>query len=146
MFVQKLAEQPGSLRDYVHNFTTYLAKAVAAGNLSNLKKGRWFMRGLPIKYYRHIIKKIGAVAYEPSTFVFERLKQTMLLQMTAVEGAERISVLSHENTQEMQLVRELRQQRDEVNRRREGRLLDLIGPIVHGGVLMRQQQPHPSVD
>ena len=53
------------------------------------------MRGLPIKYYRHIIEKTGAVADEPSTFVFERLRQAMLLQITAVEGAKQMSILSY---------------------------------------------------
>jgi len=67
------------------------------------------MRGLPIEYCRHAIEKTGAVADEPSTFVFERLRQAVLSRMTAVEGAERMSVLSHQNTQEMQLVQELRQ-------------------------------------
>ena len=37
------------------------------------------MRGLPIEYCRHIIKKTGAVADEPSTFMFERLREAMLL-------------------------------------------------------------------
>jgi len=73
-FVQKSVEQLGSLRDYMHNFTTYLARAIAIGNLLNLERGQWFMRGLPIKYYRYIIKKIKAVADEPSTFVFKRLR------------------------------------------------------------------------
>jgi len=39
-FIQKPAEQLGSLRDYIHNFTTYSAKAVVAGNLLNLERGR----------------------------------------------------------------------------------------------------------
>jgi len=33
-FVRKSAEQPGNLRHYVQDFTTILAKAVAAGNLT----------------------------------------------------------------------------------------------------------------
>jgi len=32
------------------------------------------MHRLFIKYYRHVIKKTGAVADEPSIFVFEKLK------------------------------------------------------------------------
>jgi len=32
------------------------------------------MRGLPIKYYRYIIEKTEAVADEPNTFMFERLR------------------------------------------------------------------------
>jgi len=46
------------------------------------------MRGFPIKYYRHIIEKTGAVADEPSTFIFKRLRQAILLWMIAVKGAE----------------------------------------------------------
>ena len=32
------------------------------------------MRGLFIKYYRHIIEKKGAVGDEPSIFIFKRLR------------------------------------------------------------------------
>ena len=60
-FVQKSAEQPGNLRYYVQDFTTVSAKAIAAGNLSDLWRGRWFMQGLPTKYRRHVMEKIGAV-------------------------------------------------------------------------------------
>ena len=104
MFVQKSAEQPGSLRDYIHDFTTYLARVVAIGNLTEQERGRWFVCGLPIKYYKHVIEKTEAVADEPSTFMFERLRQAVLLLMTAIKGAERMAILLHENTQEMQLV------------------------------------------
>ena len=38
-FIQKLAEQLGNLRDYIYNFTTYLAKAIAIGNLTKQKQG-----------------------------------------------------------------------------------------------------------
>jgi len=53
------------------------------------------MCGLPIKYYRHIIGKTGAVADELSTFVFKKLRQAMLSQMTAIESAKRMSILSY---------------------------------------------------
>jgi len=53
------------------------------------------MRGLLIKYYRHIIEKIEAVADEFSTFVFKRLRQAVFLRMTAIEGAKRMSILFH---------------------------------------------------
>jgi len=46
------------------------------------------MRGLPIKYCRYIIEKIEVIANEPSTFVFRRLRQAMLLWMTAIKGAK----------------------------------------------------------
>ena len=55
------------------------------------------MRGLPIKYCRHVIEKTGAVADEPNIFIFERLRQAVLSRMTAIEGAKRITIL-HENT------------------------------------------------
>ena len=51
------------------------------------------MRGLPIKFYRHVIEKIGAVVDEPSTFIFERLKEAVELRIVAIEGAKRIDVL-----------------------------------------------------
>jgi hypothetical protein len=51
------------------------------------------MRGLPIKFRRHVIEKTGAVADEPSTLVFERLKEAVELRIMAVEGAKRMDVL-----------------------------------------------------
>ena len=88
------------------------------------------MRGLPIDYRRHVIEQTGAVADEPSTLVFERLKEAVELRIVAIEGAKRMDVLPEEDALNVQLIQELRQQRDEVDRRREGRLLDLG---VHGG-------------
>ena len=73
-FVRKSVGQLGKLRHYVHDFTIYLAKVVAIGNFTEQEWGRWFMRGLFIKYCKHVIEKIGAIADEPNTFVFERLK------------------------------------------------------------------------
>ena len=55
------------------------------------------MRGLPINYRRHVIEKIGAVADEPSTLVFERLKEAIELRIVAVEGAKRMDVLLEED-------------------------------------------------
>ena len=46
------------------------------------------MRGLPIKYYRHAIEKTGAVADEPSTLIFKRLKEAIELRIVAIEGAK----------------------------------------------------------
>ena len=46
------------------------------------------MRGLPIKYRRHIIEKIGAVVDEPSTLIFKRLKEAVELRIIAIECAE----------------------------------------------------------
>ena len=55
-FVRISTEQLGDLCHYIRAFTTILAKAVAAGNLTEQEKGWWFMRGLPIKYYRHAME------------------------------------------------------------------------------------------
>ena len=46
------------------------------------------MRGLPIKYRRHIIEKIGAVVDEPSTLIFKRLKEAIELRIIAIESAK----------------------------------------------------------
>ena len=46
------------------------------------------MQGLPTKYRRHAIEKTGAVADEPNTLVFERLKEAVELRITAIEGVE----------------------------------------------------------
>ena len=42
-FIWKSTEQLGELRHYIHDFTTILARAVAAGNLTKQKKGWWFI-------------------------------------------------------------------------------------------------------
>jgi hypothetical protein len=55
------------------------------------------MRGLPIKYRRHIIEKTGAVVDEPNTLIFKRLKEAVELRIVAIEGAERIDVLLEED-------------------------------------------------
>ena len=98
------------------------------------------MRGLPIDYCRHAMEKTRAVADEPRTLVFERLKEAVELRIVAIEGAKRMDVLLEEDALNVQLIQELRQQRDEVDRRREGRLLDLG---VHGGAT---QQQLPTTD
>ena len=121
----------------MHDFTTISAKAVAAGNLTKQEKGWWFMQGLPIEYRRHVMEKIGAVADEPRTLVFERLKEAVESRMVAIEGAERIDALPKEDALNIQLIQELRQQRNKLDRRREGRLLNLVGPVVYGGPLVQ---------
>jgi hypothetical protein len=55
------------------------------------------MRGLPIKYRRHVIEKIGAVVDEPSTLIFKRLKEAIELRIVAVEGAEQMDILPEED-------------------------------------------------
>jgi len=55
------------------------------------------MRGLPIKYRRHIIEKIGAVVDEPRTIIFKRLKKAVELRIVAIEGAKQINILLEED-------------------------------------------------
>ena len=87
-FVQKSTKQPGNLHHYIQDFTTISAKAVAAGNLSDPERGRWFVQGLPTEYHRHTMEKTGAVADEPSTFVFKRLKKAVELRIIVLENAK----------------------------------------------------------
>jgi hypothetical protein len=70
------------------------------------------------------MEKTGAVADEPSTLIFERLKEAVELRIMATESAERMAVLEEE-VLNVQLIQELRQQRNELDRQREGRLLDV---------------------
>ena len=56
------------------------------------------MRGLPIKYCRHVIEKIGAVVDKPRTFIFKRLKEAIKLRIVAIEGAKQIDVLLEEDS------------------------------------------------
>ncbi|OCL01020.1 uncharacterized protein K441DRAFT_8929 [Cenococcum geophilum 1.58] len=125
----------------MQDFTSISAKAVAAGNLTKQEKGRWFMRGLPIEYSRHAIERTGAVVDKPSTFVFERLKEAVESRIVATENAERMAVLLEEDVLNVQLIQELRQQRNRLDRQREGGLLDPARLGVHGGALMQQQSP-----
>ena len=62
------------------------------------------MRGLPIKYRRHVIEKIGAVVDEPSTLIFKRLKEAVELRIVAREGAKRIDILPEEDVLNVQLI------------------------------------------
>ena len=93
----------------MQDFTTISGKAVAAGNLTEQEKGWWFMRGLPIEYRRHAIEKTGAVADEPSTLMFEKLKKAVESRIVAVENAERMAALLEEDTLNVYLIQELRQ-------------------------------------
>ena len=62
------------------------------------------MRGLPIEYRRYAIEKIGAVADEPGTLVFERLKEAVELRIVAIEGAKQMDVLLEEDVLNIQLI------------------------------------------
>ena len=65
------------------------------------------MQGLPIEYRRHVIEKIGAVADEPSTFIFEKLKKAVESRIVAAENTERIAVLLEEDTLNIHFIQEL---------------------------------------
>jgi len=67
------------------------------------------MRGLPIKYHRHVIEKTGAIADKPSTLVFKRLKEAIELRIMATENVKRMAVLPEEDILNIQLIQELRQ-------------------------------------
>ena len=54
------------------------------------------MRGLPIKYRRHIIEEIGAIVDKLSTFIFKRLKEAVELRIIAIESAKRMAILEEE--------------------------------------------------
>jgi hypothetical protein len=62
------------------------------------------MRGLPIKYRRHTVEQTGAVADEPSTLIFKRLKEAVESRIRAVEGAKQIDVLPEEDPLNVQLI------------------------------------------
>ena len=89
--------------------------------------------------------KTGADPDRRSSFDFYQLLRAVESKIMATENAERMTILPHRNMQEMQLIQEIRQQRNELNCGSEKRLLDPVGPTVHEGVLMRQQQS-PSTD
>jgi len=67
--------------------------------------------------------------------MFKRLKEAVELRIVAVEGAKQIDILLEEDALNVQLIQELRQQRDKLDRRREGRLLNLG---VHKEALIQQ--------
>ena len=46
------------------------------------------MRGLPVKYYRHVMEKTGAVVDKFNTFVFKRLKKAIESKMIALKNAK----------------------------------------------------------
>jgi len=96
------------------------------------------MQGLPVKYRRHTMEQIGAVADKPSTLIFKRLKEAVESRIVAIEGAKQMDILPEEDALNVQLIQKLRQQRDKLDHRREGRLLN---SGIHRGALTQQQSP-----
>ena len=82
--------------------------------------------------------KTGANPNRCSSFNFYQLLRAVESRIIATENAKRMDVLSEEDPLNIQLIQELRQQRNELNCRGEGRLL---GPGVHGGASTQQQSP-----
>ena len=62
------------------------------------------MRGLPIEFRRHALEKTGAIVDEPSTLIFERLKEAVELRIVAIDGAKRIDILLEEDVLNIQLI------------------------------------------
>ena len=89
------------------------------------------------------MEQTGAVVDELSTLIFKRLKEAVELRIIAIESAERMAVLEEE-VLNVQLIQELRQQKNKLSRRREGRLIDPARLGVHGGAPMQQQSRLPS--
>ena len=65
------------------------------------------MQGLPIKYRRYVIEKIGAIADKPSTLIFKKLKKAVESKIVATENAERIAVFLKEDVLNIQLIQKL---------------------------------------
>ena len=67
------------------------------------------MRGLPTEYYRHAIEQTGVIVDEPSTLVFERLKEAIESRIMATENAKRMAVFLKKDALNVQLIQELQQ-------------------------------------
>ena len=80
---------------------------------------------------------MGANPDKRESFNFYQLLRAVELRIIAIENAEQIAVLPEE-VLNVQLIQELRQQRNKLDCRGEGRLL---GPDVHKGALMQPQSP-----
>ena len=85
---------------------------------------------------------MGADLDKRESFNFYQLLRAVELRIIAIENAKRIAVLLEEDALNIQLIQELRQQRNELYRRREERLLNLVGPVVYGGPLVQS----PTMD
>ena len=81
--------------------------------------------------------KTGADPDRRESFDFYQLLRAVESRIIATENAERMAVLP-EDPLNVQLIQELRQQRNELDCRRKGRLQD---PGVHGGAPAQQQSP-----
>ena len=80
--------------------------------------------------------KTGANPDRRESFNFYQLLRAVESRIMAIENAKRMDVLL-EDTLNIQLIQELQQQRNELYRRSEERLLDPVGPVVYGGPLVQ---------
>ena len=110
--------------------------------MDNCKQGYWFVKGLPLEYQRHAIAKTGADLDRRESFDFYQLLRAVESRIMATENAERMAVLLEEDALNVQLIQELQQQRNELDRRREGRLLD----PARSGVQKGAQMPPVSIN
>ena len=101
------------------------------------------MKGLPFEYRKYAMAKTGADPDRRSSFDFCQLLRAVESRIIATENAKRMDVLPEEDPLNIQLIQELRQQRNKLDRRRKGRLLDPVRPGVHGAPT---QQQSPSTD
>ena len=62
-------------------------------------------------------------------------------RIIATENAKQVAILPEEDPLNIQLIQELRQQRNKLDRRREGRLLGSVRPGIHRRALAQQQLP-----
>ena len=81
--------------------------------------------------------KTGADPDKRESFNFYQLLRAVESRIMAIENAKRMDVLL-EDPLNIQLIQELRQQRNKLDHGRKGRLLDLG---VHGGAPIQQQLP-----
>ena len=140
-YIRQCISNPPGVREYCRQFILISQRVTEAGNLENGERGYWFVKGLPFEYRRHAMAKTGADPDRRSSFDFCQLLRAVESKIMATENAERMTILPHVNMQEMQLIQEIRQQRNELNCGSEKRLLGPVSPDVHKGTPTQQQSP-----
>ena len=93
-------------------------RATEAGNLENGEQGYWFTKGLPLEYRRHAMAKTRADPDRRESFNFYQLLKAVESRIMAAENAEKIAVLPEKDILNVQLIQELRQQRNKLDRQR----------------------------
>ena len=87
------------------------------------------------------MEQTRAVADRPSTLMFKELKEAVELRIVAAENTERMAVFLEEDVLNVQLIQELRQQRNRLDHGRDRRLLSPVRPGIYGEALVQQQLP-----